>query len=153
MWVSQITPPDHGSERNNNTSALVHPSTYCNDGTSCRLSYSACSPCSCACAVWQKRRKSHLAGTCASDCQAICGYATITDWTASAPISRHSGYRHHDSGIVQSWKKDMFIASLILKDVEYGKAANVRGDARLPRSDSSCSLSAPIVSIQTRARK
>jgi hypothetical protein len=29
---------------------------------------------------------------------AICGYATITDWTASAPISRHSGYRHHHRG-------------------------------------------------------
>lgn len=43
---------------------------------------------------------------------AICGYATITDWTASAPISRHSGYRHHHREHGQSRKINLFIASL-----------------------------------------
>jgi len=38
---------------------------------------------------------------------AICGYAMITDWTASAPISRHSGYREHN----QSRKLEMLITS------------------------------------------
>lgn len=43
---------------------------------------------------------------------AICGYAIITDWTASAPISRHSGYRNHD----QSRSLEMLITSLIAMD-------------------------------------
>ncbi|KAF1938712.1 hypothetical protein EJ02DRAFT_16214 [Clathrospora elynae] len=32
----------------------------------------------------------------------ICGYATFTDWTASAPNPRHSGYIHHNRGHGQS---------------------------------------------------
>jgi hypothetical protein len=36
-----------------------------------------------------------LSGRAPATFDAICGYATNTDWTASAPILRHSGYCHH----------------------------------------------------------
>jgi hypothetical protein len=43
-----------------------------------------------------------LLGRAPGTLEAICGYAINTDWTASAPILRHSGYRHHHSGHGQS---------------------------------------------------
>jgi len=60
----------------------------------------------------------------------IRGYATIMDWTASAPIPWHSGYIHFNWTCDQSEKNRTWIALSYPKGLSNKKETIVRGNAR-----------------------